>query len=112
MRMIMNNGDISINGKSYKGNDVSISNGVLTIDGDVQDENISHDVDITVIGDIETLDMNSGKVKANSIGQVETMSGNVHCGNISGSVTTMSGDVNSGSVSGNIETMSGDITHR
>lgn len=113
MKMIMsNNSEVSINGKSYKGKDVSISNGTLTVDGVVQDKDISHDVDITVTGDIDILDLNSGRVEAHSIGQVSTMSGGVRCGDISGSVTTMSGDVRSGRIAGNIETMSGDIIHK
>lgn len=102
---------VNINGVSYKGSSVSISNGVISIDGkkvNTSDKVIS----IVVEGNLGKLvvdDCNRIEVKG-SCGSAETMSGDVNCGDISGNVETMSGDIYANNVSGKAETMSGDIT--
>ena len=49
-------------------------------------------------------------VNVGTVGRVKTMSGDVHCGDVTGDVSTMSGDVTCGSIAGSAQTMSGDIT--
>jgi hypothetical protein len=101
---------ITINGVSYTGSSISISNGVVSING----KNVTpHDkiIDITVTGNIDDLRVDScqkidvtGNVK-----NVDTVSGDVRCGNVSGNVETTSGDIKCGNVGGDVETVSGDV---
>lgn len=109
---MQNNGRINIDGRSFTGRNISISNGKVTIDGIVQDGELVGDINITVEGDIEKLENATGLVKANNVGSISTLSGDVECGNVSGSVSTMSGDVDCGTIGGNVKTMSGDIKHK
>ena len=109
LRMRGSNSSVNIDGRSFSGKNVSIVNGKVTIDGVLQDGELTGDVNITVHGDVEKLENSCGEVRADSIGSVKTQSGDVVCGDVSGSVTTMSGDVNCNSIHGNCSTMSGDI---
>jgi hypothetical protein len=118
---------ITINNSSFSGKNVSIINGVVTIDGQIQqipDEKI---ITISVIGnleslhvgsckeliitgDVERVDTQSGSVKCNNVkGNVKTLSGSVSCSNVSGDVETMSGNVNAQDITGRVKTISGNI---
>jgi len=108
----MRNGRITIDGRTFKGNNVSISNGKVTVDGVVQDGELVGEVNVTIHGDVEHIENASGKVVAQRAGSIHTQSGDVECGDVGGSIQTMSGDVNSGAVGGSVSTMSGDIRHR
>lgn len=112
MQLNMRNGRIVIDGREFRGNNVTITNGRVTVDGVRQDGELVGDVNITVHGDVERLENAAGTVKANNVGSVHTQSGDVECGNVSGSVQTMSGDVDCGSIGGSVSTMSGDVKHR
>ena len=102
-------GRIVIDGREFKGRNVSISNNKVTIDGVVQDGELQGDVNIQIYGDVDTLDNASGVVTCNNVGSLKTMSGDVECKDISGNVKTMSGDVTAQSIGGSVDTMSGDI---
>ncbi len=104
------NATITINGLNYNGKSVSISNGVISIDGrklSINDKTIN----ISVVGDIQQLQVDScQKVDVSgNVKNLETVSGNVRCGNVAGDVETTSGDIKCGDVGGNIETVSGDV---
>lgn len=120
---------VSINGMSFKGSNVSISNGRIVIDGkdvtpDTKEIVISIDGDIdklqadqcskvTVNGSCGSLSTMSGNVNCGSVnGSIKTMSGNVKCGNVGNDIGTMSGDVDCGVVGGSVTTNSGDVDHR
>ena len=89
---------------------VHIPHREAVIDGVEQEGDLVGDVNITVHGDIETLSNSHGTVKANNVRHLKTMSGDVHCGDVTGNVQTMSGDVTTKSIGGNVKTMSGDIS--
>lgn len=115
MNIFGNNGTININGSSYSGSNVSIINGVVTVDGVVQKQQIGHTVNVTITGDVERIENASGEVlvKGNVTGNVKTVSGNVKCGSIGNDVQTVSGNVNAdGSIGGSVKTVSGDIKSR
>lgn len=103
---------ISINGITYHGNNISISNNKIIIDGkDVTAGDNSKDVKIEVNGNLESLNVdycNTIKVSG-EVGDIRTTSGDVECGDVRGKVRTTSGDIESGDVGAGIETMSGDI---
>ncbi|WP_417537056.1 hypothetical protein [Marinomonas sp.] len=104
------NGTTVINGKSFSASSISVSDGEVIVDG-VKVMEADTIVNIEVHGDVEKLSNESGTVKANHVGSIATMSGDVECGDVSGAVTTMSGDVHCGHVGANVSTMSGDIRH-
>ncbi len=113
MKFTMKMGSCTIDGKTFSGKTISIVNGKVVVDGVEQEGNLVGDINITVNGDVETLENTSGDVKANNVGSIHTVSGDIECGNVSGSVSTVSGDVECrGKIGGNVNTVSGDITER
>lgn len=112
MNLNMRNGRIVIDGREFQGNNVTISNGKVTVDGVVQDGELVGDINVTVHGDVQSLENHTGNVTAQNVGEISTGSGDVKCGNVGGSIRTGSGDVECGAVSGNIRTGSGDVCHR
>ena len=111
MNVNMSNGRIVIDGRQFQGNNVTITNGKVTVDGVVQDGELSGPINVTVHGDVQSLENHAGNVTAQNVGELSTGSGDVKCGDVSGSIRTGSGDVECGSVSGNIRTGSGDVAH-
>lgn len=101
---------ININGVSISGRSISIGNGRITIDGQdhTPDAKI---INIEVNGSIASLSVDAcEKVQVNGpVGKLETMSGDVYCGDVEGDIKTMSGNVFASKVDGGVETMSGDI---
>lgn len=113
MNIIMKNGSsVTIDGKTFTGNCVSVVNGKVTIDGKTQEGELVGDINIVVNGDVESIDNSSGTVTAHSVGDISTGSGDVECDAVSGSIRTGSGDVSCGKVGGRIKTGSGDVYHR
>jgi len=104
---------ININGKSYSGNNVTIKNNKIYIDGVNQTPVNDKVINITVDGNISKLDVDECEqiIVHGDCSKVSTMSGDVKCGNVTGNVKTMSGDVECGNVGGDVETMSGDIDY-
>jgi hypothetical protein len=105
---------ININGKIYQGNNISIVNGKVTIDGKDQTPD-SKEINITVNGNIDTLkvDVANKVFVVGQVNSVSTVSGDVDTsGDVLGSISTVSGDVECGNVGGSITTVSGDIKHR
>jgi hypothetical protein len=120
---------VNINGKSFSGRSIVVTNNKVIIDGvDVTPD--SKHIDIVVDGNIDKLDIdmcdnlmvkgNVGTLASTSAdvecgdvtGSVNTVSGDIECGNVGGSITTTSGDVKCENVTGNVKTLSGDIKHR
>jgi predicted RNA-binding protein len=102
---------ITINNSSFSGKNVSIVNGVVTIDGQVQkmpDEKI---ITISVVGNLESLHIGSCKelIITGDVERVDTQSGGVKCNNVKGNIKTLSGSVSCGDVTGDVETMSGNV---
>jgi flagellar basal body rod protein FlgF len=107
---------IIIGDKIISGRNLTISNGRIIVDGvditsGLPDQKT---INIQVDGDIETIKADVCQtIKVNGkVGQIQSQSGDVECGDVGGSISTMSGDVDCGNVSGSISTMSGDVKHR
>lgn len=110
---IRSRSSVTINGQTFTGNSVSIVNGKVTIDGVAQGESLAGPITVTVNGNAESIETESGDVTVTgNAGAVKTMSGDVTCAAVSGNVKTMSGSVHCQDVAGSVETMSGKITHR
>ncbi len=105
---------ITINGNTYSGNNIVVTNGKVLINGkDVAPD--SKEINISVEGNIDELKVDAcNKVSVNgNISNIKTQSGDVDItGDVSGNIQTMSGDVDCGHVQGSISTMSGDVKHR
>jgi DUF4097 and DUF4098 domain-containing protein YvlB len=118
---------ITINGKTYVGENISVVNGVvkingkhveitdkiinISVDGDLDTLSVDNAEQITINGDCGTIESGSGNVKANNIyGDVETASGKVEVvGTITGKVETASGNVSADTIQGSVKTVSGNI---
>lgn len=104
---------VTINGKKYIGNNIVIFNGKIMIDG----SNITSDekvFNITVNGNIDSLKVDTcNKLEIiGNVSNINTVSGDVDInGDVSGSIQTVSGDVSCGNVGGSLNTISGDISY-
>lgn len=93
-------GTISINGKTYRGNSISIVDGVVKIDGVEQGERLPS-TKIELTGDVQSLQTDqSVEVKRGNVGAIKA-GGSVNCNDIKGSVTA-GGSVNCDDVGGNV----------
>jgi hypothetical protein len=105
---------ITINGNTYSGNSIVVTNGKVVINGkDVTPD--SKEINISVVGNIEQLKVDAcNKVSVEgSVKSISTQSGDVEVtGDVDGSISTMSGDVDCNMVGGSISTMSGDVKHK
>lgn len=119
-----------INGLNITGNNVTVKNGNIIIDGkDVTPDakliniEVSGDVGELIVDTCEKINItgNAQKIKTASgdveiggdvNGDVESMSGDINCENVEGDVHTSSGDIDCGDISGSVSSMSGDIKHR
>lgn len=97
------------------GGSITVSNGKVFVDGKLVrdlDSVPEKEVHIVVDGSVSKLEVDccdTVEVHGDA-GSVSTQSGDVKVsGNVSGNIDTMSGDVECGDVRGGIDTMSGDI---
>jgi hypothetical protein len=111
INMSSNNSVVLIGGKKYEGKNIQINGDQVIIDGKTQEDSLVGNINVVVHGNIESLEHNSGNITAENIETLNTISGDVECGNVSGNIKTVSGDVECGNVSGNVKTVSGDIEH-
>lgn len=102
---------IRVNNKRYVGQNITISNNKVIVDGqDVTPD--SKEIFIHVEGHVNQINADIFKnLSVNgTVGSVKTQSGDVGvAGSVMGDIKTMSGDVKCDRVSGKITTMSGDI---
>ncbi len=102
---------VTINGKTYSGNNIVVSNNKVIVDGkDITPD--SKQININVEGNITDLKVDCCdkiSIKGN-VGSANSSSGDISIdGNVSGGVQTMSGDIKCGNIGGSVSTMSGDI---
>lgn len=105
-------GSVSINGRSFSGQNINIVGGVVTVDGVVQEggEFTEKVLNITVEGDMQSLRTSNGSVTVNgSVGKVETTNGSVLVDQGVGSVRTTNGNVTAETITGSVNTVNGNI---
>lgn len=112
----MKSNQISINGSAIVSGskNITIVGNRIIVDGiDVTPD--SKDINITVNGNIESLDVDCCD-KINIVGavaKVRTTSGDINIsGNVTGDVKSTSGDIKCGQISGSVKTVSGDIKNK
>lgn len=106
---------ITINGKSFKGNNVSIINNEVIIDGKkANSDDDSKIINISIDGNIESLNVDYCE-KIEVVGECESVSsknGNIAIqGNVSGDVTNKNGNIICRNVGGDASTKNGDVVH-
>jgi DUF4097 and DUF4098 domain-containing protein YvlB len=109
------NGVVSVNGQTYVGDNISIINDRVFVDGVEQEQsfaNSNHLIEVTVTGDVAKIETVSGNIRVTgTAGSVSTTSGDAEVGHVQGSVSSVSGDVFvKGNVNGSISTVSGDVS--
>lgn len=105
------NGVTYINGVKIEGaQSITIDNGKVYVDGNLQEDIIAPSIEINVEGSVDSINTASGDVTVNGdVNSINTASGDVRCNEVKGSVHTASGDVTCGDVAGSVSTMSGDV---
>lgn len=106
---------ITINGKTYSGNNISISGNKVYIDGKMADNEHDKEINIIVNGNVESLDVdNCNKIQiTGDCKTAKTTNGDLDiAGNISGDVSTTNGNVDCQNVHGNVSTKNGNIKHK
>jgi len=109
-------GNVMINGQTFTGNDISISNGSVYIDGALignqgQFQNVPK-IEVSIQqSEIYSVQTGSSDISiTGSAGKLNTGSGDITVhGNVWADIQTGSGNVSAWDVSGNIKTSSGDI---
>jgi hypothetical protein len=106
---------ININGMSFSGSNISISNNKIYVDGKRVDEQFEDQktFNIVVDGDLSKLEVDNAEsieIKGDA-GSVKTTNGNVEVsGSISGDVKTVNGNVRSINIEGKVSTVNGNIS--
>lgn len=100
---------ITINGKTYHGRNVSVINGAVIIDGQVQDGTVNGVVELRVTGDLCNLLTDASVSLNGSVSGDVKAAGSVNCGNVSGNVRA-GGSVCCDAVSGNVSA-GGSVSH-
>ena len=107
---------IVINNMNFRGNNVTISNGKIIIDGkDVTGEFPEEkSIKINVEGNLNSLNVdNCDYVEVGGdVEQLECRNGNVSCKNVKGSVHNRNGNILCGDVKGNVSNRNGTISRR
>lgn len=91
---------ININGKTFTGNNITVNNGKIIIDGkEVTDHGKDASITVEVHGNVEKLDCTSCTIHGDVTGDVDANT--VNCKNIAGNVDANT--VNCGDVGGDVE---------
>lgn len=101
---------MKINNQGYVGQSITIINGKIIIDSvDVTPD--SKVINIQVEGNVSEIKADACDIinVTGNVGRVETVSGDVTCGNVETFVQTTSGDVRCGDVNHFVKTVSGDV---
>lgn len=112
--MSQSDSKITLNGKTYIGNNIVISGNQVIIDGKpVEDD--SKVINITVTGNLGSLqcdNANEIKIEGDVLQGVKTTNGDVDIsGEVKGNVSTTNGDVFCGFIAGDVTTKNGDINY-
>lgn len=100
---------VTINGKTYTGDNVTMRNGKVIIDGKEQEgETLSGVVEVRIKGTLENLECDAS-VKCGDVTGSVSAGGSVKCGDVGGSVNT-GGSLKCGHVGGSVNA-GGSVKH-
>jgi hypothetical protein len=99
---------ITVNGKTYHGNHITMRDGKVIIDGKEQDQEVSGIVEIRVKGGLASLDCDASVTCEDVKGDVKS-GGSLRCGNVGGNASA-GGSLRCGKVKGNVSA-GGSVRH-
>ena len=106
-------GSVTINGVEYQGKNISIRDGSVFVDGEVQSLISAQQITVSVQGAVNHVSTTSGDITVvGDVKGVETTSGDIDCNHVLGNVTTVSGNVVCNDIAGRVSTVSGNIRQR
>lgn len=110
-----NTSTVTINDRTYNGTNISIVDGVITMDGKTITKLDTFKIDVVVQGNCEVVQTTQGNITANGNVNcdITTSQGDITVNNhVTGNISTSMGDVNiKGNVTGNVKTSMGYITY-
>lgn len=103
---------IEINGVKYSGQNITVRNNKIVIDG-VDQTPDSKEITVIVEGDIDSIQNDKGKIEVKGyVRFVDSVNGDVHVhGGVDAGVKTINGNVTCGFVNGPVSTVNGNIKH-
>ncbi|KAA6446708.1 hypothetical protein FZC77_22345 [Bacillus swezeyi] len=100
--VISSSGKVTVNGVIYEGNNITITNNKVFIDGQAVESSVSRDVKVEIEGSpVKVYSDASVEVKGDVLGDVDS-EGSVSCGNVRGNVDA-GGSVSCGNVGGDVD---------
>ncbi|AYC51937.1 hypothetical protein [Bacillus licheniformis] len=100
--VLSSNGKVTVNGVTYEGNNITITNNEVLIDGKAVESSVSGVVKVKIEGTpAKVYSDASVEVKGDVLGDVDS-GGSVNCGNIKGNVDA-GGSVRCGTVGGSVD---------
>ncbi|QPK89854.1 hypothetical protein IEN91_05295 [Bacillus velezensis] len=101
MKFIGKNSMLQINGKSYSGNNITVVNNQVYIDGELVDDlNKEKKIEVTVLNNVDKIISDQSiNIKGNITGTIEARL-NINCGKVNGDVAA-GNNVNCDDISGN-----------
>ena len=119
-----NESQITINGKTFRCNNVSVVNGKVTVDGKEMEMPDAKNIHISIEGDVGTLNIDCGDVQVSGdVGYLNSQQGDVKVGgDVNGTATLNMGDlecidvsvdmgnVKASTIHGSVKTKMGNIT--
>lgn len=102
---------VTINGKTYKGTNVSVVNDEVIIDGNKVESGTR--INITIIGDAESVSLQTGDISIKgNVTTLKCQTGDINIeGNVLGNVSLQTGDISCKQISGNASTHCGDMRY-
>ncbi|ARC58826.1 hypothetical protein J5TS1_31870 [Bacillus licheniformis] len=96
------NGKVTINGVTYEGNNIIITDNKVQIDGRTVERDVTEDVKVKIEGSpVKVYSDASVEVRGDVLGDVDS-GGSVNCGNVKGNVDA-GGSVRCGTVGGSVD---------
>jgi hypothetical protein len=108
---------VTINGKTHilDGNNISINNNNITVDGKLIVLPDEKNINIKIEGNVGPVDVEHCTqlmINGDVIGNLACASGDIKCGDITGDCSSISGNIKTRQINGNAKTVSGNINHR
>ncbi|EWH19965.1 hypothetical protein [Bacillus haynesii] len=99
---ISSNGKVTINGVTYEGNNITITDNKVQIDGRTVECGVTGDVKVKIEGSpVKVYSDASVEVRGDVLGDVDS-GGSVNCGNVKGNVDA-GGSIRCGTVGGSVD---------
>ena len=110
MIRIQSGGQTIINGRSYSGNNITIKNGEVYVDGVRQADLPEGEREVIVSGDVVSVTSDTGNITVHGgAGSVSSTNGSVKCGDVAGSVTSVNGNITASTIMGNASSVNGNV---